>query len=106
MELENVDVLNPSTKFFSYIGLAIAVVFLLTVGSCTMHSNTFDKDRILANAELERANAASIEASSKAELEQIKAIEALIQGGVDPIAARCAVMGWDRTDNTCLMVSK
>jgi len=71
-----------------------------------MHSNTFDEERRRADAEYELSRAEHTRASNEVELEKVKAIERLISKGTDPIAARCAVKGWDSRDTTCSRIAK
>jgi len=56
------------------------VVIFLTFGGCTMHSNIYDDDRLLAEAELATAKGEATVKKAEAELEQIKAIERLDKG--------------------------
>ena len=69
------------------------VVIFLTFGGCTMHSNMYDDDRLLAEAELATAKGEATVKKAEAELEQIKAIERLVAAGIDPAGARCAIKG-------------
>jgi len=69
-----------------------------------MHSNTFDGERLRGEAEIERAQTEAAVAESNARLEEIKAIERLVNNGINPIAARCAVKGWSNYEKeTCLL---
>ncbi len=69
------------------------VVVILTFGGCSMHSNMFDDDRLLAEAALATAKGEATVKKAEAELEQIKAIERLVAAGIDPAGARCAIKG-------------
>ena len=71
----------------------ILVSFFVVTGSCSMHSNSYDADRINAEAKL-------VEAQSAIKKEQHAAIERLIGSGVDPLKARCAVLGTTNKDST------
>ena len=75
-----------------------------------MHSNTYDNERMRAGAEQTRAEKelVQIKNSGKKELAEIKstsqikqteAIERLIAKGIDPVAARCAIEGWEKSDD-------
>ena len=105
-DLEALPELNRTVKFVMYIVSGILVTFFLVVGSCSMHSNTFDAERRSADAKYELARAERTRASLEADLEEIKAIERLVKNGTDPIAARCAVKGWDSRDTTCSRIAK
>ena len=116
--LEKVE-LNVHVKFIIKT-VAIVIVALFTImGGCSMHSNAYDGERLLGDAEVQKAKTearmAEVQAdenikvaASKAKTEQTLAIERLIGTGVNPIAARCAVMGWEvnaRTPDTTCMVA-
>ena len=67
--------------------------FLVTfVSSCTMHSNAYEPDLLKEQTERARANAES-------NISQSKAIKELINDGVNPIAARCAIEGWNNSNS-------
>ena len=116
--LEKVE-LNVHVKFIIKT-VAIVIVALFTImGGCAMHSNAYDGERLQGDAEVQKAitqaRIAEVQAEEKvliaqsdAKTEQTLAIERLIGTGVNPIAARCAVMGWEvnsRTPDTTCMVA-
>ncbi len=105
-ELEALPELNRTVKFIIWAASAVILTFFLIVGSCSMHSNTFDAERRHADAEYEIARAEHTRASKEVALEEVKAIERLVNKGTDPIAARCAVKGWDSRDTTCARIAK
>ncbi len=105
-DLEALPELNRTVKFVMYVVSAVILTFFLIVGSCSMHSNTFDAERKRAAAEYELARAEHTRANKEVQLEEVKTIERLINKGADPIAARCAVKGWDSRDTTCARIAK
>ncbi|KKK71783.1 hypothetical protein LCGC14_2910480 [marine sediment metagenome] len=105
-DLEALPELNRTVKFIAYVLSGVLLTFFLIVGSCSMHSNTFDAERRHADAAYELARAEHTRASNEVDLEKVKTIERLIKNGTDPIAARCAVKGWDSRDTTCSRLAK
>ena len=83
-----------------YASVTAFSVLILSLTTCTIHMNTY-------NADEAKANIANTEAQAKieleenqqkhaAEMERLNAIQKMIEDeGVNPIAARCAVVGWD-----------
>ena len=67
---------------------AVIIVFFLTVGGCTMHGNAYQP-------EVEKEYTEQMKIESAAELQRIKAVQELIDQGVNPVAARCAIRGWN-----------
>lgn len=74
----------------------VVIVLFLTVGSCTMHSNAYEP-------EVEAEHTEQIKADTALEEARLKALKALIDSGVNPLAARCAVKGWkgETAGNLC-----
>ena len=98
------DLTHPLLKTGIYTVTAIIVTLFLVFGGCTMHSNTFDGERLRGKAEIERAKTEASVAKSKAQLEEVKAIERLVNSGINPVVARCAVKGWSNYEKeTCLL---
>ncbi len=106
--------LNPTIKFIVIAVSSTLLTMILIMGGCTAHSNTYDAERIQSETELQRvkmeaskaeaeANQAIRIAESNTKKETILAIERLIEGGTNPIAARCAISGWSTKsrDTTC-----
>ena len=91
--MEDDNLTHPLLKTGIYTVTTVVVTLFLVFGGCTMHSNTFDAERLKGKAEIERAKTEASVAQSNAKLEEIKAIERLINSGTNPIAARCAVKG-------------
>ena len=69
----------------------IVAMFFSTVSGCTAYSNSVE-------AEQTRAEAEKIKAQNEITIEQNRAIQGLIEMNVNPIAARCAIMGFEGTD--------
>ncbi len=97
---------HPLLKTGIYTVTAIILTLFTIFGGCSMHSNTFDGERLKGVAEIQRAKTEASIAESNAKLEEIKAIERLINSGTNPIAARCAVKGAVGTSEreACLLV--
>lgn len=91
-----------------YIASGTLVSLFILFAGCTMHSNTFDADRAKGEAVKIKARAELEKAESRIEELRLEALERLIDKGINPIAARCAVKGWERTNDreTCERVSK
>ena len=81
-------------------------LFILFAG-CTMHSNTYDADRARGEAVKIKARVELEKAESIIEEKRLEALERLIDKGINPVAARCAVKGWKKDDReTCERLSK
>jgi hypothetical protein len=79
--------------------LIFSTIMLMT--TCTMHSNTYDPERLReeaairqVEAEIERIKVEVDREAIRARQEATKAIERLIAKGVNPVAARCGIKGW------------
>lgn len=86
-------------------GIVMGVFLLMT--TCTIHSNTYDAERTKAEALRMRQEVALEErkttakiaiAGKKAETEkmQLETLERLVDKGLNPIAIRCAILGWSK----------
>ena len=81
----------------------LGVMFMLS--SCTVLISLDDAEVVSADAEATKARMAADVAESKAELEieqaRLATLERLIeQHNYGPVAARCAVEGWERSSQT------
>lgn len=112
----NEDLTHPLLKTGIYSGASMFCILLLTFGSCTMHSNTYDGVRLAGEAEIERtlteraiaestAHKEQKLAETEANREETLAIERLIGSGVNPVAARCAVKGWSTHDREACVLA-
>ena len=86
---------------------AVAICFIalvLTIGSCTAHSNSYDPKRLKEEAAVKEQEVKIQHERLMFEKERSAAIERLVDKGVNPIAARCAIEGWDKkaTDVVCV----
>jgi len=108
--------INDTVRFIVRSVMIFFLVLVSIIAGCSMHSNTFDEARAAGRAELERAELETIIANHSAELEtitanhsadveSIKAIERLVGSGTEPVAARCAILGWKTGDTVCLMAT-
>ena len=87
---------NVKCTKFTCIALAIAfTVFVSGIAAYNIHANVYESQNTAAETELVRAR---MELGS----EQNEAIQALIGDGINPIAARCAIVGWVRESGTSL----
>ena len=74
-----------------YAVATVIIVFFLTVSGCTMHSHAY-------GPELAKEETAQIQAKALSDQQRIKALKELIDTGVNPVAARCAVYGYSGSD--------
>lgn len=87
-------------RLLVYAAVTAFSIFILSLTTCTVHMNTY-------NAEEAKAEIATVNAQAKlklehnqqehdAEMARIAAIQKMIDAGnVNPIAARCAIDGWE-----------
>jgi len=87
---------------------AICITFAVIITSIVcgiaaynIHSTAYESRNLAAQAELVRAQA-------ELETKQSDAIQYLIDGSVNPIAARCAIVGWSGPEETtiCALFTK
>ena len=69
----------------------IVFVFFSSISGCVIHNNSVKADKIRATAE-------KIKAENQITIDQNKAIQELIEMNINPIAARCAIVGFEDTD--------
>jgi len=90
------------------------LLIMLMMTTCTMHSNTYDGERIREEAaaqkneiELAKQKAIVRQAEIQADKERLEIIERLIKSGINPVAARCGINGWTvvHDDPTCLVAA-
>jgi len=91
---------DDDRKFAKHVLYIVGGFFLLlfsVFAGCSMHGHVYESAHTLADAKYATVqNAAS--------LERVKAVERLIKNGIDPIAARCAVYGWNKTEKSEMLV--
>ncbi len=95
------DTNEYDVKINKAVSIALAVAFIVFVGSIAaynIHANVYKSQNTAAETEL-------VQARMKLESEQNEAIQTLIGDGVNPIAARCAIVGWVRESSTSLCAS-
>jgi len=87
---------------------AVVVVIFLSITTCTMHMNSYNPEEAKAEAAATKAKIEVQEAKHTAEMARLKLVEELIsKEKVDPLAARCAVEGWDdESAAVCLEIVK
>lgn len=90
--------------------LAITIMFIFgSMSSCTMMPEFVDADTAKVKEAEYKGKVAIAEQQHKEAMAKIASIEKLIkEEKVNPVAARCAVNGWDRNDSVCekLVASK
>jgi len=69
----------------------IVFVFFSSISGCVMYKNSVEAEQTKAKAELTKAQ-------NQITVDQNRAIQELIEMDVNPIAARCAIMGFEETD--------
>lgn len=94
--MSDVNEHNVKCTKFACIALAAAFsVFVGAVAAYNIHANVVESQNVSAEVELVRAQA-------ELETKQNESIQKLIDDGVNPIAARCAIVGWRFTGQATL----
>lgn len=91
------DTNEHDVKIVKITAISCAVAFIVFVGaiaSYNIHANVYQSQNIAAETEL-------VQARMKLGSEQNEAIQALISDEVNPIAARCAIVGWRSSATLC-----
>jgi hypothetical protein len=92
-------------KYIARLILVGVIIVFTIVGGCTAHSNTYDADRKRAEAEYKAEAVKGEIARAEAEQAKIETIRKMtMDGGINPIAARCAVEGWNDRSDTCKLI--
>lgn len=95
-------------KLIVYAIATVISIIVLTLGSCTMHSNTYDEVRLheegIAYVVKVEAEAAVTRMEIESDAARTESIKSLIDSGISPIAARCAVEGWKKDEQTCMTI--
>jgi hypothetical protein len=91
-------------KLAIYAVSTVIIVFFLTIAGCTMHGNAYEADvereltgQVIAQAEISKLKL-------KQSQDETAAIKALVDSGIHPLAARCAIKGYNGSTagNLCL----
>lgn len=98
------DLNEHNVKCTKFTCIALAVAFAVLVSGIVVyntHANVYMSRNLAAKAELVRAHA-------EVETKRSDAIQYLIDGSVNPIAARCAIIGWSGPEETtiCALFTK
>lgn len=98
------DLNEHYVKCTKFTCIALAVAFAVLVGGIVVyniHANVYMSRNLAAKAELVRAQA-------EVETKRSDAIQYLIDGSINPIAARCAIIGWSGPEETtiCALFTK
>jgi len=95
-------------KLGMYIASGTLLGLFLLFSTCTMHGHVYEEDRAKGEAVKIRARAELEKAESRIEELRLEALERLITKGINPVAARCAVKGWEKNSDreTCERLSK
>lgn len=122
MELDEKD--NP--KQFSneekllnrlmFVAAGVLAIIFLSMTTCTMHSNTYDPQRLKEEAvslqseyamqtAISKHKLETIKLAEQAKIEKIKTMERMIKDGANPVAAACAVHGWNNDDIACIVAA-
>lgn len=97
-EMSSEDVKKIANKAM-YLGFGTLLIIFLSMTTCTMHSNSYDPDRIREQTALKTAEVDVERAKLANKEKELKIIERLVALGVNPIAARCGVHGWNTDRN-------
>ena len=76
-------------------------VFVISIAAYNIHSTAYESRNLAAEAQL-------VQAQAEFKTRQSDAIQYLIDGSVNPIAARCAIVGWRGPEETtvCALFTK
>lgn len=121
MELEenNLKELDPDGRLLNklmYVVAGVIIVIFLSMTTCTMHSNTYDPQRAKEETAEAEAKYKAAEADAEVQLakaklesqiasEKLKTLENMVKDGANPIAARCAIVGWEPDDVPCIVAA-
>jgi len=81
-------------RLMVYAVASVLVIIMLSIVSCTMHSNAYEPELEAAMTEQVIAEAEVAKIRVQAEADKLKTLKELIDSGVNPVAARCAITGW------------
>ncbi len=101
-----------TTSLISYLVFAFLTILILSMVTCTMHSNTYDGERLRENAVVEqgKVDLKKVELQIKQtqadiERERLQTVEKMVANGLNPIAAHCAVYGFNDSDISCVVAA-
>jgi len=94
----NKDAINLQIARMLVWGLVwIVFIFFTSVSGCVMYSNSVETEQTKAETE-------QIKEEAKTAKMKVDAISALIDKGINPIAARCAIVGYQpRASDPCII---
>lgn len=75
-------------KILAWAVVFIVLIFFTTVTGCTIYSNSVEAEQTLANAEFAKENKHILDQKNKAIID-------LVNQGVNPMLARCTIIGWN-----------
>jgi len=78
-------------RFVSKIIAATLLLIVFAMTSCTMHSNTYDAERLVEEAKIQQAENEQTKMIEETKRKKIEAIANLIREGKNPIAVKCAI---------------
>ena len=88
-ETEHFDsTITRVTKILAWAGVFVVLIFFTAISGCTIYSNSVEAEQTLADTEFAKENKNIIDSKNKAILD-------LVSKGVNPMLARCSIMGWD-----------
>lgn len=98
------DKIKESNRLM-YVSSGTLIVIMLSMTTCVMHNNTLGPARMKEEAVAEQAKYRVAELTVQNRIEKIKAMERMIKEGANPIAAACAVHGWNNDDIACIVAA-
>jgi cell division protein FtsL len=85
-----------------YIAAIVAVIIFLSMTTCTMHSNTYDDERADAEVKIQQSEN---ETEVQKETLRLATLERIVEQGANPIAVRCAILGWSNNNKEVCLVA-
>jgi glycine cleavage system protein P-like pyridoxal-binding family len=93
-EKDNKPEMSSEERTIRFMSKLVAVTLLLIVAamtSCTMHSNSYDAERLIEEAKVQQAENERTKMIEETKRRRIVATEALIKAGKNPVAVRCSL---------------
>ena len=91
---DNKPEMSSEERTMRFVAKIIAGTLLLIVAamtSCTMHSNTYDAERLVEEVKIQQAENERTKMIEETKQKKTEAIEKLIREGNNPIAVKCAI---------------
>jgi hypothetical protein len=103
-DLEQDSEESRTIKFVARVVAGTVIAVIAIVGGCSMHGHVYEADNIRAEAAVQAEKTKAAAAEYEADKAKTDAIASMVNSGVNPIAAKCAVNGWMSNDDTCMAI--